>query len=60
MMFVAERVFEPGDEIGMGAARVLKLCGVDRDGAMLAGMVHAQDAADEAGGHYWSQPTKRT
>jgi hypothetical protein len=44
----------------MGAARVLKLCGVDRDGAMLAGMVHAQDAADEAGGHYWSQPTKRT
>lgn len=46
-LLVRERVFKPGDEMEMGAARVLKLRRIDRDGAMLAGMIHAQDAADE-------------
>lgn len=48
-LFVRERFFKPRDEIRMAPARMRKLRGIDRHRAMLASVIYAQDAGDEAG-----------
>lgn len=48
-LFVRERFLKPRDEIRMAPTRVRKLRRIDRHRAMLASVVYAQDAGDEAG-----------
>ena len=48
-LFVRERFFKPGDEIRMAPARMRKLRRINRHRAMLASVIYAQDAGDEAG-----------
>lgn len=48
-LFVRQRLAQPRDEIRMALARLRQLRRIDRDGAMLASVVHAQDAGDETG-----------
>jgi len=45
-LLVRECLVERTDEIMMRAARGRKLRGINRHGAVLAGVVHAQDAGD--------------
>lgn len=51
-LFVRQRLAQPRDQIRMALARLRQLRRIDRHRAMLASVVHAQDAGDEAG-HLW-------